>query len=662
VTFLNTLAWWQWLILGGVPIAILLLYFLKLRRHPIEVPSTYLWSRTLEDLHVNSIWQRLRRNLLLFLQLLIIALLAMALRRPGWQGVELKGERFIFLVDVSASMNAVDQKPTRLQKALERVGNMIDQMTGDNEAMLLSSSNQSRVELPYTSNRALLKRKLRDIKPTNRLSDIEDALRYAEGLANPGRSSPDATDVQAAEPQPATIYILSDGGFSKVPNFFLGNLEPVYMPVGNEDCQNVAILAFSAERNSEKPDQMQAYARLENFGDEPVEVEVSLLFNGQLADAKQVRIGGVTADDPGASTQGVEFELRDVEEGELTLRVDIEDDMPLDNAAYAVLNPPRRARVLLVTQGNDSLELCLSTEQAQRVAELILTDEDFLTTKEYEERAAGGEYDLVIYDRCAPPKMPEANTFFIGRVPPGGAWKQGERQGPPIIIDTDRAHPLMQLVEMGNVRIVDATPLTTPEGGRTLLDSDIGNMLAVAQRGNYEDVVLGFEIIGKNANGNDEVNTNWPIRRSYPVFFMNAVRYLGGSRTTVALPPVIPGEPASLQPLGPVDRLTVVTPSGKRETVLRDGDTFVFTRTEELGFYNVFEGTGDQPSQRFAVNLFDRRESNIRPESAIKLEYETVNADRGAEPTRQEIWKWLLIVALIVLMVEWYIYNRRVYL
>ncbi len=74
MNLMNMLNWWQWGLLLAVPPAIILLYFLKLRREPLEVPSTYLWHRTIEDLHVNSIWQRLRQNLLLFLQLLLIAL------------------------------------------------------------------------------------------------------------------------------------------------------------------------------------------------------------------------------------------------------------------------------------------------------------------------------------------------------------------------------------------------------------------------------------------------------------------------------------------------------------------------------------------------------------------------------------------------------------
>ena len=89
--FSSPLSWWQWAIFAAVPPAILALYFLKLRRQPLEVPSTYLWHRTLEDMHVNSLWQRLRQNLLLLLQLLLIALLMLACLRPNWMGTQLGG-------------------------------------------------------------------------------------------------------------------------------------------------------------------------------------------------------------------------------------------------------------------------------------------------------------------------------------------------------------------------------------------------------------------------------------------------------------------------------------------------------------------------------------------------------------------------------------------
>ena len=84
--FRNTLSPQFWIIMALIPPAIFALYFLKLKRQPIEVPSTYLWHRVIEDLHVNSLWQRLRKSLLLFLQLLVVGLVILALLRPGWQG------------------------------------------------------------------------------------------------------------------------------------------------------------------------------------------------------------------------------------------------------------------------------------------------------------------------------------------------------------------------------------------------------------------------------------------------------------------------------------------------------------------------------------------------------------------------------------------------
>src|SRR3954453_17601794 len=138
--FQNTLTPWQWGLLALIPPAIVALYFLKLRRQPLEVPSTYLWKKTIEDLHVNSLWQRLRQNLLLFLQLLLIALAMLALMRPGWEGTKLEGDRFIFLVDNSASMSATDvvDSKNRLDEAKKLVAGMIDQMGSGMTAMIIS--------------------------------------------------------------------------------------------------------------------------------------------------------------------------------------------------------------------------------------------------------------------------------------------------------------------------------------------------------------------------------------------------------------------------------------------------------------------------------------------------------------------------------------------
>src|SRR6185369_3109018 len=187
--FQNTLTRWQWGVLALVPPAIVALYFLKLRRQPLEVPSTYLWKRSIEDMHVNSLWQRLRQNLLLFLQLLLVALAMLALMRPGWQGTKLQGDRFIFMVDNSASMSDTDEKgaKNRLVAAKKAVDGMIDQMSPGMTAMIISFADAPQVVQEFTDNRRLLHERLATIEPTVRGTDLRGALELADGLANPNR-------------------------------------------------------------------------------------------------------------------------------------------------------------------------------------------------------------------------------------------------------------------------------------------------------------------------------------------------------------------------------------------------------------------------------------------------------------------------------------------
>src|SRR5947209_12751665 len=97
---------------------LLLLYFLKLRRRELPVASTLLWRKAIQDLQVNSPFQRLRRNLLLLLQLLILLALLLAFSRPVTSYRPPPGARSVILIDRSASMSAKDMNGrSRLEEA-----------------------------------------------------------------------------------------------------------------------------------------------------------------------------------------------------------------------------------------------------------------------------------------------------------------------------------------------------------------------------------------------------------------------------------------------------------------------------------------------------------------------------------------------------------------
>ena len=188
--------------------------------------------------------------------------------------------------------------------------------------------------------------------------------------------------------------------------------------------------------------------------------------------------------------------------------------------------------------------------------------------------------------------MPACNTLFIGRCrranqPASGGcaaseaakrsrragWKAGEKQGLPIVIDIDQVHPLTQLVQMGNVKIGYATPLKGPPGTVTLIDCRrrLTPIYAIGPRGGYEDAVLGFDIVDIRRRRQDVRRTPiGPIRRSFPVFVMNALKYLGGVRSSLAAPNILPGSPAVLRTATPVTKVMVSSPRGDHFEVPRE--------------------------------------------------------------------------------------------
>ena len=118
---------------------LVLLYFLKLRRKPLSISSTFLWKRAVEDLQVNAPFQKLRNNLLLFLQLLILVLAILALWRPVLDMPQGREKTLIFMIDQSASMSAIEAGGAlRLELAKEEARRLVNALGEEDRAMIIS--------------------------------------------------------------------------------------------------------------------------------------------------------------------------------------------------------------------------------------------------------------------------------------------------------------------------------------------------------------------------------------------------------------------------------------------------------------------------------------------------------------------------------------------
>jgi hypothetical protein len=240
----------------------------------------------------------------------------------------------------------------------------------------------------------------------------------------------------------------------------------------------------------------------------------------------------------------------------------------------------------------------------------------------------------------------------------------------PQIIDIDSAHPLLQWMDMGDVVLLAGRPLKPPPGGKVLIDSNAspegGAMMAIAPREAFEDVVLGFSFfedeLGKDGKTARFYGTNWYSRQSFPVFVRNLFEYFGRSRMGATSEGFRPGQAVPLEVAAPEAQVRIKTPVGNNVD-LKSGKSgkLSFTETAELGIYEV-QSSG-KTVDRFAVNLFDPAESDIRPNPSpsIKVGDVEVKGETASEVTRKEIWKALALIGLAILALEWYIYNRRVF-
>src|SRR3954468_19027962 len=98
----------MWALMAAIAVPIVLLYLLRQKRPDLKVSSTILWAKALADMRASTPFQKLRLNLLLLLQLLILAALVLTLMRPIIQASASQTQAGVIVIDATASMQTHD--------------------------------------------------------------------------------------------------------------------------------------------------------------------------------------------------------------------------------------------------------------------------------------------------------------------------------------------------------------------------------------------------------------------------------------------------------------------------------------------------------------------------------------------------------------------------
>ena len=610
-----------WLAAAAVPLVTL--YFLKLRRPRRTVPSLALWRSVLEDQRVNSPFQRFKRNLLLLLQLLLLACLVLAAMRPFLSGGGFAGDSVPVVVDVSASMGAVDEAGvSTLDRVKEELRETVDALPDSTRLAIIAAGTRAARLSDFTSDRARLLAAIEKLRPEPVATNLAPALRLAEGLTRSAaieelRLYSDGN----LEPDPSADGETS--GVATVP--FDLPFAVDFRRVGGVARPNVGVVGLAAARGAEDTWDLFVRVGASDAAAGRADLEVVRDGRSELVEPVTVEAG---------QTRRLAFSLPAGAASDVEVRLTPKgpDALASDDAAFLTLPATRKLSV------NVDGSLAAFRYAAEGIADARPVEE-------------GG--DLVVTPDAEGVAAPPLE-LVVGAVP-----KELERlvqivDGDSEVVDWQRADPLLRHVQLSDVQFLSHPEYAGGAGRRDLEE-------------------LGYRVVAENADGPlilraerngglryvllfDPDESTLPFRVGFPVMVANAADLARRraelsdvqGRTAGVLEAVRVGEPGEYE---------VVSPSGEATAAAAGEDGLVRGVTApEVGRYVVRRGGEDVAA--VGVSLISPTETRLSGVEEIRFADVTVAATEGEAAEDRAVWRWLAWGALALLLIEWAYFHR----
>jgi len=674
-----------WLFLSLLLIVIL--YLLKRRYIDTPVSSHLLWQRVLREQEANRPWQRLRRQLLLWLQLLAAALLVFGLLQPSVRTAGQAKAHVLFVLDASASMQTEDEpvnagdeaereKPvSRFEQAKAAIARYARDEAASSEYSLLVLRSQPELVLQRQAGITDLQAALGGAQPFYGHAAYRETLSLASALTR-GDAEAEVriyTDQQWPENVAglrfdAPVHVERIGGAST------GNVGIVQFGVkalaSGETASSAAATSEGASASSQR-----AVAVLKNWGTTPADLDAVIYADGQAEALRRVTL------QPGEQQPVYWERLRGADVYRLEL--DIRDALSADNTAFAFAAAgTQRKRAAYVGAGNLFLDKALA-----------LAGVDVLRTQ----KGADGVYatpasdklDLVVLDGVAPAEIAGENwqrllaAKPLWRLPTSAQAADGVAASPPFALAD---HPINRYLRLDDVHIAavqklsavaaDLTPLITAADGRLLA--------AAGLSGDQPRLEFAFAL----------AQSDLPLRPEFPVLVQNAVAWLtaqaggslgqalAGERLTLAVRPEAVSAEWTAVAADVAVPMAIAMASPPTEAA--DGAVSPLQTVPSVpGLYRFTErdASGAELQKRWLAVAMDPREADVDARTAWPPAEPSAGTASGAEAAGSDavqsggpvaaqpqpaaaggrgvpLTPWITAVLLLVLIGEWEVYRR----
>ncbi len=553
-------------------LGILILVYLRERwRKRIEVPSLMFWDEIKEDT------VRMRRffpSLLFLAQALLLLLLLSGLLHPfrPHTVTETRGDRHIFVFDLSASMQAQEGNTQRFALALDQAKEVVQSLSPIDEVMLISIAVRPRVVSGFTTDHRVFLHALESLQPEDSITNLDLGIELA--LAQRDRAG-----------RRATVHVFTD-----IPKSDLSLSEEqltslAYHQVGRND-DNIAVAALNLHQNPfQHYSQAQAYILVRNYASRTKSGTLTVYLNEQQIYRRAFSL---------PSRETVSFSVQGfTEPGKLVARVSPDDALPVDNQALAWVAKGRERRLVLVSP-TKSLHQELE-RVSQSIPSLTLTA---VTPDDFSSLSLDTQ-DIVLFHNFVPSTTIAANSLYVFPPPDNPLFPVVAEAQDLSILDWRESHEILH-----NLHYVDALPfkkarvLALPSWAQVLISSRTGTgevpLALTGEKDGYRVVCLAFDLGRGNLTNSDNL--------TLLLLFLNTVRWL--------LPPdpsapvlTAPGETFYVPQEVALHTLELSLPRGEKRPVESEA-----IHIPHAGEYDLKNGSYQAV---WYANLFDEIESDI---------------------------------------------------
>ena len=600
MSFLNPFALW-FLSLAGV---IFLFYLLKRRKKEIFISSNFLWQKIVKNLPSPHFQWKLPFSWLLLIQIIALILMVLALSNPLL--FRKSKENFLVIVlDTSASMESTDILPNRFFVAKKRIEKVLKTLPRNTKIALISSV-PPRVVSSFSDSQSYFLKRLKDLEPLDLPGKGKEALNLASSLISKKRGE---------------ILFFTDTSFS--PEMFTLKENMKFIPIVSENPRNVGITSFSIRSTAVQSGEYEILIKIENFSHKTEDIVLRVLANEKLLYQEHLQL---------LSLKKKIFTYSFICNQKTFLKVELKtnppDDLLIDNFVGIVINPDQTLFVLLVSRGNLFLKTALET-----YPQIKLFVKDKVSLEETP------EYGLIFFDEITPPPSLKGNIVCIASLSPDFPLKsKGWEKDPPLTY-IKKSHPLFRFVNLEKLNIRRALSISSLPGAKILLRSFQTTLIQIWQKDDLNLLLISFDLY----------DSDFPLQVGFPVFIFNLLQWFHPEIFDPQYYEVHTGENFFISREGK----NLLTDPDNHSLKLEGKSTF-----SQVNFVGPYKLNGDI---YFVANLLNREESNISPQAKI-YPFEKEESSVAEEREKWPLFSLLILLALALLLGEWYLYyrNRRV--